>query len=186
MPSAAAASDETPHPDRHRRLRLREPAAQEAVVQVRLVAFEHVLAVLQPPRDDERRVDDRHGEHEQREEQGDGRRSLQQALHRHGREHEAEQERARVAHEDPRRVEVVAQEAERRAEHDRREDGRIRLPERQRDDRERPARDRGDARSEPVEPVEEVDHVHDRDDPDHGQRHPDPRRERVDRRSPGT
>ena len=40
------------------------------------------------------------------------------------------------------------------------------------------ARDRADTRGEPVEPVEEVDHVHDGDDPEHGQRHADPRRQR--------
>ena len=36
------------------------------------------------------------------------------------------------------------------------------------------------AGGEPVEAVEEVDHVHHRDDPDHGQRRPDPRRQVVD------
>ena len=59
-------------------------------MQMRLVALEHPLAVLQAARDHERRVDDRHGEHEQREEQGDGRRSLEQALHGDGGQHEAE------------------------------------------------------------------------------------------------
>ena len=71
---------EAPTPDRERRPRLAEAAAEEPVVQVSLIGDEDLLAVLQPARDDERRVDDRDREHEQREEQRDRGRSLQQAL----------------------------------------------------------------------------------------------------------
>ena len=39
-------------------------APEEPVVQVRLVALEDLLAVPEPARDDERRVDDRHRKHE--------------------------------------------------------------------------------------------------------------------------
>ena len=79
-----------PRPDVDRGADLREPAAKEAVVQVRLVGFEDPLAVLQAACDDERRVDDRDGEHEQREEQRDDRRGLEQALQWDRREHEPE------------------------------------------------------------------------------------------------
>src|SRR5947199_10608724 len=86
---------QAPRPDREGRPRLREAAAQEAVVQMRLVRLEHLLAVLEPAGDDERRADDRYGEDEQGKEEGDGRPGLEQALHRDRRKHEAEQERAR-------------------------------------------------------------------------------------------
>ena len=43
-----------------------------------------------------------------------------------------------------------------------------------------PPGDRADSRGEAVEPVEEVDHVHDGDDPDDGQRLAHPRRQLVD------
>ena len=92
------------------------------------------------------------------------------------REREAEHERARVAHEDPRREEVVAEEPDAGAGDDRREHGRVDLAERQRDHGEGDARDRADAGGEPVHPVEEVDHVHHRHDPDDRERHADPRR----------
>jgi hypothetical protein len=48
------------------------------VVQVGLVGRGDRHPVLEPPRDDEAGVEDRDGEHEQREEQGDGRGRLQQ------------------------------------------------------------------------------------------------------------
>ena len=64
-------------------------------------------------------------------------------------EHEPEQHRARVAHEDPRGIEVVAQEAERRAEHDRGEDRGLdfRPRQRERDQRE------GERRRSPQTPA---------------------------------
>src|SRR5436309_3059946 len=48
-----------PGPDVDGRAHLGKPAAQEAIVQVRLIRNEHLLAVLEPARDDERRVHDR-------------------------------------------------------------------------------------------------------------------------------
>ena len=149
-------------------------------MQVLAVGRRDRLSVLEPAGDDEPGVEDRHREHEQRQEQRDSRCRLQEALDGNGRKHEPEQHRPRVAHEDPRRIEVVAEEAEAGAEDDRRDDRRLRLSERERDHGERRARDRAHACGEPVEPVEEVDHVHDRDDPDHGQRLADPRRQLVD------
>ena len=92
------------------------------------VGLVHRLAVLEPLGDDERRVEDRYGQDEQREqERCDGGR-LQEALDGERAQREAEQQRARVAHEDPGRIEVVAQEADARAEHDRGEDRRLGLP----------------------------------------------------------
>ena len=134
------------------------------------------LAVLDPLRDDEGRVEQRHGEHEQRQHERREGGGLQHALHGDGREREPEQQRAGVAHEDPRRIEVVAQEAEAGAEHDRRQDRRVRTAEREVDQAERERRDRADAGGEAVQPVEEVDHVHHRDDREHRERDAEPRR----------
>ena len=97
-------------------------------MQMRLVGRVDLLPVLQPADDDERRVEDRHGEHEQREEERDRRGGLQEPLDRDGGEDEAEQQRTRVAHEDPCGIEVVAQEADAGAGDDRRHDGRVGLP----------------------------------------------------------
>ena len=47
-------------------------------------------------------------------------------------------------------------------------------------DGERRARDPADPRGEPVHPVDEVDHVHQRDDPEHAHRHRQPLREGLD------
>ena len=148
---------------------LREADVREPVMEVRPVRLVERPPVLDPLRQDERRVDDRDREHEQREEQGDGRRRFQEPLHRKRGEDEAEQERAGVAHEDPGRIEVVPQEPEASAGDDRREDRGLRPAERERDHGEGRAGDRADPGGEPVHPVEEVDHVHDRDDPDEGQ-----------------
>ena len=73
----------------------------------------------------------------------------------------------------------MAQEAEAGAEDDGREQRRSRLPERERDQAEGDPGDRADPGGEAVEPVEQVDHVHDRDDPEHGQGHTHPLRQRV-------
>src|SRR5688500_3268869 len=168
-----------PCPEVDHGLPLGEAAADEAVVQVCLVGREHRLAVLQAPRHYEGRVDDGDGEDEEREEKGHGRGGLERSLDRHRREDEAEEHRAGVPHEDPRRVEVVAQEAEAGAGHDRGQDGGVRTPQRERDDGERPAGDRAHTGREPVEPVEEVDHVHDRHDPDERRDDGHPVRQRL-------
>ena len=141
-----------------------------------LVRRRHPLAVLEPAGDDERRVDDRHREDEQRQQQHDRGGRLQKPLDRHRREEEAEDECARAAHEDPRREEPVAEEADAGSGDDRREDRRVRLPQREREHGEGDAGDPADAGGEAVHPVEEVDHVHDGDDPENGQRHTDRRR----------
>ena len=95
--------------------------------------------------------------------------------HRRRRRHQQpEQQRARVAHEDPRRVEVVGQEAEADAEHD---DGHERadvglrqqpeLVEALAVEEERAGRDGDDAGGETVEAVDEVDGVGQPDEPQH-------------------
>ena len=117
--SAVAASVAAPQPDVAGRAPLRETDVHEAVVQVLAVRDVHGLPVLEPLGDNERRVDDRHRENEQREEEGHDRRGLQKPLERNRGQHEPEQHRARVAHEDPRGIDVVAQEPERGTEHDR-------------------------------------------------------------------
>ena len=95
----------------------------EAVVEVGAVGDVDRPAVLDPLGDDERGVDQRHREHEQRQhERRQAPRSSSRPCTETAAEREAEQERARVAHEDPRRVEVVAQEAEAGAEDDRGQD----------------------------------------------------------------
>ena len=61
--------------------------------------------------DDQEEVDERHAEHEQRQDEGDGGGALHDALHAQDAEHEAEEHGAGVAHEDARRMEVEAQES---------------------------------------------------------------------------
>jgi hypothetical protein len=169
-----------PQPHGDGRAALREADVQEAVVEVAAVGRVDRTVVLQAPGDHERGVHDRHGQDEQRQQEDDGRSGLEQALDGHRREDEAQAEGAGVAHEDPGREEVVAQEPEARAGHDRRQDRGVRLSQREREDRVRDACDSADARGEAVHPVEEVDHVHHRDDEDHRERDADPRRDVED------
>ena len=82
------------------------------MVRVRLVDGP---AVLHPLEHDERRVQERHGEHDQGHDQRDHGVRLQRALDDRRAEQQAEQQRPAVAHEDRRRVEVVHEEAERGA-----------------------------------------------------------------------
>ena len=123
--------------------------------------------VLDPLRDHEARVQDRHREHDQREEQGDDRVRLQRAQDGHGGEQVAEQVGAGVPHEARGGREAVPQEAQRAARGERREHRRPGAVERQRDHRQGRGRDHADARREPVDPVDEVDHVHHRHEPEH-------------------
>src|SRR3990172_7773931 len=107
-----ARKDGAPGPEVQDRPALREADVGEAVVEVPGVRLVDGLAVLEAFRNHEGRVDDGHGESEQREEQPHRRRRLEQSLDRDRREREAEQHRSGVPHEDPRRVEVVPEEAE--------------------------------------------------------------------------
>ena len=121
-----------PRPEDEHAAALAVAEAHEAVVEVVLVGHRHAGAPAGPPQDREGRVDDRHPEdHERDEQRGEEEERLARerrvgvaADGDRGRGHEqAEQQRAGVAHEDLGRVEVVRQEAEARAEHGGRDDG---------------------------------------------------------------
>ena len=111
------------HRQRERRQRQRPPVqvehgpplgeadVGEAVVEVPSVGRVDGPAVLDPLGHHEGRVERRHGQDQQREEQRHDRRRLEDALDRHAREQQAEQVRPGVAHEDRGRVEVVPEEA---------------------------------------------------------------------------
>jgi hypothetical protein len=152
-----------------RRAPLGEPDAHEAVVEVVVVGAERRAAVLEPLEDHERRVEDRHGQHEHRRDEGDRGGRLEQPVERERGEQEAERERARVAHEDLRRVVVVAQEAERGAADDGGQGGRVRAQEGRGEDRERGRGDRHDAGGQRVHAVDEVHEVGHAGDPQHRQ-----------------
>jgi hypothetical protein len=160
---------ERPAVDVERRLALREADVGEAVVEVPSVRFVDGPAVLDALGDHEARVEDRHGEDDERECEGDQRVRLQRALDGDHREQVAEQVGARVAEEDRRGVEAVPQVAERGAGRDHREHAGDLAVERQRYRREGTGCDRADARGQPVDPVDEVHDIHERDDPEHGQ-----------------
>ena len=124
-------------------LRITDP--HEAVVEVVLVGGERRTFVFEPLRDYERGVEDRHRHHEQRAEERDRRRGLQDALDGDAGEQEAERERPGVAHEHPGRVEVVTEKRKRGAADDRRQRGGVGAREGRREDRERARGDRHDS-----------------------------------------
>ena len=134
-------------------------------MEVELVSDVQGEAILEPPRDDERRIDDRDREHEQGKEERQQRRCLQEALDGDVGEREAEQGARPIAHEDARRDRSCG-EGSRGARRRRSRRG------------SRPSAPRASAirakveaeiavpRREPIQAVEKVDHVHHRDDPD--------------------
>jgi len=127
------------------------------------------LAVLQPLEHDERRVEERHGEQDQRQhERHDGSR-LDGRLDRDHAHQEAEQVGAAVAHEARRRREVEDEEAERDAGRDRGQHSRLGTTEIERDHGHRGGDDHAHARRQAVDAVGEVDDVHHPHEADHGQ-----------------
>jgi len=122
-----------------------------------------------PPQDGEPGVQERHGQRQQRHDEGDHRDPLV-ALEGQERKHVADEERPGVAHEDPGRREVEGQEARQGPEerHPDQDAGDVAagLPG---DHRERGGNDGGDAGGQPVQPVDQVDGVGDQHDP--GRRH---------------
>ncbi len=76
-----------------------EPDVRHPVVEVPGVRLVDRTPVLEPLGDHEARVEDRHGEHDQREGQSDDRVGLQCALDGGHAEQVTEQVRARVPHE---------------------------------------------------------------------------------------
>src|SRR5262245_10595341 len=101
------------------------------MVEVRMVGREDALTVPQPARDEQGRMKEGNAVNGERKKEGYSRRRRQRALDGHRGEREPQEQRARVAHEDPRRVEVVPEEAEARAGDDRREHGRLGATERE-------------------------------------------------------
>ena len=139
------------------------------VVEVPAVGLVDRAPVLEPLRDHEAAVEDRHREHDQREEQRDHGVRLQGAQDGHRGEQVAEQVGARIPHEAGSGRESVPQEAQRGARGGRRQHPRPGAVERQGDDRERGRRDHANPCREPVDAVDEVDHVHHGDEAEHGQ-----------------
>ena len=146
---------------------LGEADVRHPVVEVGAVGFVEGPAVFQPLGDHEAGVEDRHGEHDQRQEESDHRIGLQRALHRHRPEQVAEQVGAGVAHEGAGGREAVTQEAEGRPRGERREHAGGGAVEREGDHRQGQGRDHADARRKAVDPVDQVDHVDHRDDAEH-------------------
>jgi hypothetical protein len=146
-----------------------EADARHPVMEVLAVGAVDRLAVLQPLEHDERRVEERHGQQDQRQHERDDSRRLDGCLDRDHAHHQAEQVRAAVAHEARRRREVVEEETECRAGRQRREDSRLRAAEVERDHRHRAGDDRADAGCQAVNAVGEVDDVHHQHEPEHGQ-----------------
>ncbi len=133
-------------------------------------------ALEQPHDRDERRVEDRDGEHEHRQDERRDRRGRDLPARRQAErgEREAEQLRAGVAHEDERLLagaQVERQEAEdARAERDGDDEHEPRLVLEPGVDREERERDHGEARREPVHVVEQVEGVRHPDEPDDAER----------------
>jgi hypothetical protein len=159
---------------------------EQPVVQVLAVGAERRLPGPQTAEDGEGEVEQRHDEdregQEDRQERGQQLRAAEGLgvrvdLARDGdgaRGHEeADEQRARVAHEELRRVPVEGEEAEARADEDRADERREvealglagrRVREQEAVEEEGAVRDDRDAGDEPVEPVDEVDGVHDEHD----------------------
>ena len=98
---------------------------EQSVVQVLLVRRERRRAAAHPADDREQQVDERHDQHRQRDDQRQAERAASRARsgtpagrlpvaggRRRGGQHQPDQHRAGVTHEDPGREEVVRQEAE--------------------------------------------------------------------------
>ena len=129
---------------------------------------------------DERRVEDRHGEDEDRQQErcGGRARHLVARQEPEAGDGEAEHLRAGVAHERlgrPAQAQVEAQEADaRKCQREREHEHRVVRVDGDGVEREVAGRDRGERGREPVHVVEQVERVRHPDEPDHTQRHRDP------------
>ena len=123
---------------------------------------------------DESRVEDRNEENEDRHREHRQKTTRSPATHIHeGRtgEKESDKHRTAVAHEDRRGIRVVNEKTDQRTceqQHDQRF---VNLPGVDKTEAQKPRRDHGDARREPVHVVEQVDCVRDADQPEDGERH---------------
>jgi hypothetical protein len=150
----------------------RMPEPEQAVVDVVAVGAEDRLPAEEPPDDRQRRVEHREAERDDGDGHGDHGRRLLRAEQPDPGEHEAEEQAPGIAEEDRRRMEVVEEEAERRAGEQDRHRRRAADPVDRRDDEHRRQCEEGGPRGQPVEPVDQVEGVRDRDEPDHGEERP--------------
>lgn len=167
-------------PDDQHGLAVAEAELLQAVMQVTFIRREDRL-LLDPAADDrEERIGQRHPDDEERRHERHDR-NLLESEHRQRRESEAEEQRARVSHEDFRGMEVEVQESDDAAEQHRgqHDDGEVAHDDTHHEDG--ADRDAGDARGEAVEAVDQVDRVRDADDPEDRERHADPFAQRLHR-----
>lgn len=149
-----------------------EADARHPVMEVLAVGGVDRAPVLQALEHDEGRVEERHGEQDQRQHEGDDGRRLDRRLDGDDAHQQAEQVGAAVAHEAGGGGKVVDQEAERRTGRDRRQHSGGGAVEVEGDHCERPGDDHAHARGQAVDAVGEVDDVHHHDQPDDGQHRP--------------
>ncbi len=147
----------------------READPGHAMMEVLAVGAVDGLLVLEPLQHHEGRVQERHGEQDQRQHQRDHGLGLDRRLDRDHAHQQAEQVRAAVAHEARGRREVPDQEAERGAGRDRGQHARRLTAEVEGDHGHRAGDDRADARREAVDAVGEVDDVHHQHEAEHGE-----------------
>ncbi len=124
-------------------------------------------AVQEAHQHDQQGVDHRHAEHQDRHQDRHRGRRLDRGVEAHRGEQEAQGQRARVPHEDPRRLPVVAQEPEAGARHRRHQEDRAPVAERHGVDQQARGDDRHHPAGEAVQAVEQVDRVGHPDDPEH-------------------
>ncbi len=166
--------------EQHDRALLRQPVVHEPVRCVVAAALVNRATFEQPHDRDERRVEDRHGEDQdrQQERRGGRARDLVARQEPEARDGEAEYLRAGVAHErlgGPSHAQVEAQEADAgEREREREHEHRVVRVDGDGVEREVACCDRRERRREPVHVVEEVERVRHPDEPDHAERHRDP------------
>jgi hypothetical protein len=146
-----------------------EADPRHAVVEVLAVGTVDRLLVLEPLEHHEGRVEERHGEQDQRQHERHHGGSLDSRLYGDHAHQQAEQVGAAVAHEARGRREVEEQEAERRAGGQRSEHTGLRAAEIECDHGHRGGDDHANAGREPVDAVGEVDDVHHQHEPDDGE-----------------
>jgi hypothetical protein len=143
-----------------------EPDTRHPMMEVLAVRSVDGLLVLQPLEHDERRIQERDGQQDQRQHEGHDGRSLDGRLHGDAAHQQPQEVRAAVAHEARRGWKIVDQKAERGAGGQRGEHAGWSAAEVERGHRHRGGDDRAHARGQTVDAVGEVDDVHHRHQPD--------------------